>query len=84
MTRIEMTGLDAQAEYIEYLVQRKVLSKRKVSKSTNEEKIAQLVTMQEEIYRIFAFRKEKFGSPIPDKWQKWHKERHRPLATDNA
>lgn len=75
-------AIDAQMEYIEYLVQRGFLSKARLRKSTNKERIAQLVTMQEQIYRILAFRNEKFGSPIPDKWQEWHKGSYwrQPLA----
>jgi hypothetical protein len=65
-----------QAEIIADLTRRKKISRDHLRSLSPEEKIAQLVVLQERYYQFLVAREKNGGRPIPEKWRKWHKARH--------
>ena len=58
------------------LTRRKNISRSYLRSRPPEEKIAQLINLQERYYEMLAAREANGGRPIPIKWRKWHAARH--------
>jgi len=58
------------------LTRRKNISRSYLRSLSPEEKIAQLINLQERYYEMLAAREANGGRPIPIKWRKWYTARH--------
>lgn len=58
------------------LTERKKASRSYLRSLSPEEKIVQLINLQERYYEMLAAREANGGRPIPKKWLKWHAARH--------
>lgn len=65
-----------QSEIIEDLKQRKKTSREFLRSLSPAEKIAKLVNLQEQYYKILEIRKQNGGREIPEKWRKWREARY--------
>jgi hypothetical protein len=66
-----MKEIDANAEYIEYLVQTRLRSRIELSGFSSGDQFVVLSRMQEQIYSVLEHREQLFGVPIPEIWRKW-------------
>lgn len=65
-----------QAEIIADLERRKKTSREFLRSLSPTEKIAKLVELQEQYYKMLETREQNGGREIPEKWRKWHKARY--------
>lgn len=64
--------MDTQAEYIEFLLQGKMLRHNGKRGLTNCQKIKLLRKLQVQIYGVLKHREEISGKPVPQRWKKWY------------
>ncbi len=57
------------------LTARKSVSRRYLRSLTPEEKVRDLVKLQEQYYQFLSVREQNGGKPIPEGWQKWYAAR---------
>ncbi len=65
-----------QNEIIKDLTKRKKTSREFLRSLSPTEKIAKLVELQEQYYKMLEIREQNGGRAIPEKWRKWHKARY--------
>ena len=65
-----------QTEIIKDLTKRKKTSREYLRALSPEEKIAKLVELQEQYYKMLEIREQNGGRKIPAKWRKWHNARY--------
>lgn len=70
-----MKDVDANAEYIAYLIQTQL--KSDISGSTEYDRLGILFRMQEQIYSVLLRRQQLFGVEIPEIWLRWKDARGR-------
>lgn len=71
-----MSEFDTQLEIVFSLLQRKKYSPEYLKSLSPAEKIAKLVQLQEQYYRILKKGEENGGRPILEKWRKSYKARY--------
>ncbi len=67
---------DLQTEVIEDLKRRKKASREFLRNLSPTEKIAKLVDLQDQYYKILEIREQNGGRIIPEKWRKWRTARN--------
>ena len=65
-----------QTKVIADLKRRKKTSREFLRSLSPTEKIAKLVDLQEQYYKMLKIREQNGGRKIPEKWRKWHTARY--------
>lgn len=70
---------DLQTEVIDDLKQRKKTSREFLRSLSPSEKIARLVDLQKQYYKMLEIRERNGGRKIPDRWRKWNEARNEKI-----